>query len=598
MSPTILHYFLDKKQKLSANVALTFKVGTQWSSWTWGEFFHETEKLAAALNSLGINKSDKVAIISNTRPEWAVADLAILGLGAITIPIYPSNTAEEIEYILNDSETKLVILEDAAQYEKWNSIKAKCPIVANVLLISDLIKNTKAQGEYQTWPAIMKLGKERLNTTPDFYVQACQCRTLAEDATIPYTSGTTGVPKGVLLTHLQIASEVQDVFRELGMTSDDLTLTFLPYSHVLGRVEYWGSIYVGYAMAFAENIDKIRDNLKEIRPTVLVAVPRIFEKIYNGVISQSEISATKKTIFRWALRIGTEVSRLKRKNQTIPISLFAQYMVAQKLVFSKLQNGLGGRIRFAISGGAPLSAQIAEFFHAAGILVLEGYGLTETTAAITLNRPHDFDFGTVGKPLADVKIKFANDGEILIKSEKVMKEYYKNSTATNEVMLDGWFATGDIGDLTERGFLRITDRKKDLIKTAGGKYIAPQKLENLLKLNKYISNVLVHGDQRKYIVTLVTLNADEVKRFASQNSISYSSFKELSKNQNVQKVIRDAIAEVNSQLANYETIKNFEILADDFTIESGELTPSLKVKRKLCDKKYKSILDGLYGVES
>lgn len=584
----ICAHFL-KKQSLPG-FAVKFKVNGEWKTLTWQEYIQKVEYVAGGLKKKGVNHGTHIAIMSGTRVEWSIADLAILGLGAVSIPIYPSNTADEMAYILNNSETHYLFVEDGSQLDKWNKISSQCTTVKEVFVF--VPDNGKRA---QTLLDLEESGKQVSKDSPGFYAKSVAQVKLSDLASIHYTSGTTGVPKGVSLTHLQVTSEVADVFSELGMISDDMTLTFLPFSHILGHVEYWGSIYLGYSIAFAESIDKIKDNLKEVSPTVLVAVPRIFEKIYNGVVSQAEINPTKKKIFNWACSVGAQVSKYKRSNKTIPLTLFLQYGIAQKLVFSKLHQGLGGKLKFCISGSAPLSQQIAEFFHAAGILILEGYGLTETTAAITLNRPHDYEFGTVGRALPNVQLKIASDGEVLVQSDKVMTEYYKNPEATKEVMHDGWFATGDIGELTDRGFLRLTDRKKDLIKTAGGKYVAPQKLENLLKLNKYISNVLIHGDQKKYVIALLTLNPEEVKRFAQTNDISYANFAELTKKPEIQSLIRDVVANVNSGLASYETIKTFEVLPNDFTIENGELTPSMKVKRKFCDKKYKEIIDSLYA---
>ena len=322
-------------------------------------------------------------------------------------------------------------------------------------------------------------------------------------------------------------------------------------------------------------------------------MPRIFEKIYNGIVSQVETNLIKKKIFNWSVDRGREISQQKLKNKSISLVHLFQYKVAQRLVFNTIKQKMGGKLRFAMSGGAPLAKEIAEFFHSAGLLICEGYGLTETTAAVTVNSPLHYKFGSVGKPIGDVKIKFAEDKEILIQSQKVMKEYYNNPKATDEVFKDGYFCTGDIGHLTEDGFLCITDRKKDLIKTAGGKYIAPQKLENLLKINPYISNVLIHGDQRKYVVALITLDSENVLQFARNQNIP-GDIAELSQHSAVRQLIREAVAEVNAQLPSFETIKNFDILPHDFTIESGELTPSLKVKRKICDQKYRDILDSLF----
>ncbi|MCB0394953.1 MAG: long-chain fatty acid--CoA ligase, partial [Bdellovibrionales bacterium] len=436
--------------------------------------------------------------------------------------------------------------------------------------------------------------EQALEDSPELFTNAAKKTEIDELATICYTSGTTGNPKGVMLAHRQIISEVVDVFDIMTVNENDRSLTFLPFAHILARVEHFGSLYSGFCAAYAENIDRIRSNLLDVKPTFFAGVPRIFEKIYNGVITQAEVSPTKAKIFRWSVKIGKKVSQAKLQKKTLPPQTLIKYQIAKKLVFDKLAEKLGGRMRFAISGGAPLSREIAEFFHAANLLILEGYGLTETTAAVTLNSPYDYCFGTVGKPLGDVEIKIAEDGEILVKSDKVMMGYYNRNDANTEVFQDGYFCTGDIGEITPTGFLRITDRKKDLIKTAGGKYVAPQKLENLLKISKYISNVLIHGDNRKYIVALVTIEVGEVEKFARENGVTTKNKSELVGNATVQRLIREEIARVNSQLASYESIKNFAILENDFTIESGELTPSLKVKRKFCDKKFSEILDSLY----
>ena len=331
-----------------------------------------------------------------------------------------------------------------------------------------------------------------------------------------------------------------------------------------------------------------------MKPSLIVAVPRVFEKIYNGILAQAEISPIKSRVFHWALGVGREISRHKVEKQPVPIELALKYQLARKLVFNTIAEKLGGNLRFAVCGGAPLSQPIAEFFHAAGLLILEGYGLTETTAAITVNTPFDYRFGTVGKAIGDVKLKLAEDGEILVQSKKVMRGYWNDTESTARALQDGWFHTGDIGEISAEGYLRITDRKKDLIKTAGGKYVAPQKLEGLLKANRFISQVHIHGDQRKYVVALLTLNMDAVQKFAEENGVNSKDPESLVENAKVKDLIRRGVAEVNAQLASYESIKNFAILPREFTIEAGELTPSLKVKRKVVDVKYRDLIDKLY----
>lgn len=593
---TIVNSLLEARTRTSHQKAATFVKNGRWQSITWADYYKSTAKIGAALRELGVTEGERVAIFSNTRLEWALTDMAILGIGAVTVPIYQSSIPSEVEFILNNSEATVLFVENQALLEKWRAIAEKTPAVR--WIVSFEVTNSNDERLVQLG-RIYEMGEKQLEAKPDLFLELCENRRQEELATIVYTSGTTGVPKGVQLTHEQIMSEIVDVFSILDVSDKDSSLTFLPFAHILGRVELWGHVHVGFMMGYAESIDRIKNGLMEVKPTFLVAVPRIFEKVYNGIVSKAEAQKSKKKIFQWAMRVGLQVSDAKSAKRTIPFSLLAQYQVARKLVFDKLVEGLGGRLRFAFSGGAPLSKEIARFFHAANIYILEGYGLTETTAGAFVNSMYDYKFGTVGKAIGDVETKLASDGEILLRSKKIMTGYYKNEAATKEVLTDdGWFSTGDIGELTSEGFLRITDRKKDLIKTAGGKFVAPQKLENLLKLNKYISNVLIHGDKRKYVVALVTVNFEEINRLASQNGITTRDHALLVKQTIVKEVIRQAVADINSQLPSHESIKAFEILPEDFAIESGELTPSLKVRRKFCDKKYAPIIDKLYGNET
>jgi long-chain acyl-CoA synthetase len=362
----------------------------------------------------------------------------------------------------------------------------------------------------------------------------------------------------------------------------------------MGRVEHWGHVYIGWTMAYAESIEKIRYNLPEIQPTVMVAVPRIFEKVYSAILAQVETQALRKKIFDWAMEIGRQISYKKVTHQLIPLKLLLQYEAAKKLVLNKVSEAFGGKLRFAISGGAPISKDLAQFFHAAGILILEGYGLTETTAAIAINTPYNYRFGSVGRPVGEAKIKIAEDGEILVKSHKVMKEYLKDPKNTAEVLKDGWFHTGDIGEVLPSGDIRITDRKKDLIKTAGGKYVAPQKLEALLLNNPLISHALIHGDQKKYIVALVTLDRLYLEKWAQEKDWTYNKWTDLAEHPDVIEAVRETVNKANSQLASFESIKKFKILPQEFTVEGGELTPSLKVKRKLLDKRFHEVIESLY----
>lgn len=588
---TISHVFVAASKRPATQIAFRYFKEGRWNDISWPDYYKLSERMGAYLASLGVKRGDRVAIMSNTRYEWSVADMAILGIGAITVPLYQNNTVEDVEFILNNSQAVAAFTEDQIQLSKLKQLEGKTPHLKHMINF-----NNSPDGAATSWGQALKKGDDFLKSNSNFFKQECEKNKTDDIATIVYTSGTTGTPKGAVLPHSCIVSECEDLQPILDVNDSDSTLTFLPFAHIFGRVEMWAHIYFGWKLAFAENIDRIGANLTEIKPTFMLAVPRIFEKIYSRIISQvEEGSAAKKKIFNWAVQLGSEISRAKREKRSVSFSTLLQYRVAHKLVFAKLHQKMGNRMRFMISGSAPLSKEIIEFFHAAGILILEGYGLTETTAGIFFNNPYKYNFGTVGLPIGEVECKIAEDGEILIKSKKVFREYFKNPTATAESIENGWFHTGDIGELSSDGFLKITDRKKDMIKTAGGKMIAPQKLEGLLKLNKIISQVAVYGDKQKYLVALITLNAEELAKISDNLKLETKDYAELTKHPKVQELVKDAIKDTNTHLASYETIKNFTVLPHDFTIESGEITPSLKVKRKHVGQKYQDLINQLYS---
>jgi len=588
---TLTENVLQMRERSPAQTAIMYKADGQWIKLTWQQYYKQIEVIAAGLLQMGIKPGDRVAIFANTRFEWCVMDYAIMGIGAIVVPVYQTVTADDLQFILNDCQARAIVVENKATLKTFEIVRARCASVETVFAI----ENSAAQDKKVIgWQQLQSLGGERLKNKTEEFAALCAKPKSSDTATLLYTSGTTGMPKGVVLTHLQGISEVSEAFPYEGVTTEDIALTFLPYAHILGRIEHWGQTYIGYTLAFAESIEKIKQNLVEIRPTIMVAVPRIFEKVYSGLWTQVESNFAVNKLFRWALAIGLKVGDLKLKHEPIPLPLLAQYRLAHKLALGKVKEAFGGRLKFAISGGAPMPREIAYFFHACEILILEGYGLTETTAAITVNAPFDYHFGSVGKPIGEVQLKIAEDGEVLVKSDKVMKEYYNNPQATKEAFIDGWFCTGDIGEILPSGDLKITDRKKDLIKTAGGKYVAPQRLENLLKTHSFISQILIHGDQRKFIVALLTLDKPYILNFARDKNINYTDYASLTQHPQVLELVRKAVAETNSHLAHFETIKRFAVLPNDFTVEAGELTPSLKVKRKFLDKKFSRQIESLY----
>ncbi|WP_413295139.1 AMP-dependent synthetase/ligase [Bdellovibrio sp. HCB185ZH] len=590
-SLTLGHSILTMTSRDPQQAAVKFKAGNKWIEKSWKEYYQDIETLGAALLSLGIKPGDRVAIMANTRYEWSVSDYAIFGIKAITVPIYQNNIAEDVEYILNNSKARFLICESRGPLKTFESIRAKCPHVEKILLMD----SGSSESANISWTQLMKFGQDHLAKNPTCYKDLCSTLKPDDMATILYTSGTTGLPKGVVLTHLQAFNEVSEAFPFAGAVPGDTSLTFLPYAHILGRIEHWGHLYIGFTMAYAESLEKVRNNLADIRPTILVSVPRIFEKIHSAILAQIQTQPLKLKLFNWAVEVGREVGEYKLSGEILPISLLAKYELAKKLVLGKITEAFGGRLRFAISGGAPISKEIAMFFHSAGILILEGYGLTETTAAITVNTPFNYRFGSVGRPIGDVELKVAADGEILVKSAKVMKEYYQNPEATKEAFTDGWFHTGDIGEITKSGDLRITDRKKDLIKTAGGKYVAPQRLETLLVLSPYISHALIHGDQKKYIVALIFPDQAAVKMLAQEKGIKFNDWNDLVTSPFVEELIRNAVAETNAQLASYESIKKHIIMHNELSVENGELTPSLKLKRKKLDQKFTAEIEKMYA---
>ena len=586
MADTVCSKFIETADRQSERTAIEFCRRGTWLDVSWRHYGELVANAAAGLSAHGVTPGDRVAIWSNTRLEWAICDLAILSLGAVTVPIYQNSSRDDIEHVLKDSDPKLIFCESPALAARAGVALGGSPDGRAVAWFE--------AGDESSLEALQTRGAEALKADPELVRRHVNKIELNMPATIVYTSGTTGLPKGVVLTHAQIMSQITEAFPLLGVTSLDKTLSFLPFAHVLGRIEIWGHALVGYTMAYAESVERIKEGLVKAKPTAMIAVPRIFEKIYNGILAQLEISPWRKRVFAWAMSVGREISKRKEEKLPAPLDVVMKYRIAQKLVFGPILEKMGGRLRFCVCGGAPLSQPIAEFFHAAGLLILEGYGLTETTAAICVNTPFDYRFGTVGKPVGEVRLKIASDGEILVKSKKVMTEYYRDPAATAAAFDDGWFKTGDIGEISPDGFLRITDRKKELIKTAGGKYVAPQKLDGLLKANPLISQSLIVGDQRKYVVALITLNESALK---NESSLYRLSGDELARSPHTRELVRKAIADANSSLASYESIKNFAILPRDFTVEGGELTPSLKVKRKVVEERYHEAIERLYGVE-
>lgn len=592
---TELYRFITEDYGTTASKPLLkHKVEDRYIDVSYSEFKEETDLFAYGLASLGIKREDKAAIISENRPEWAYADMAILSLGAVDVPLYPSLTAASVEFILNNSESKCIIVSNKFQLNKFEKIRAHCKHIKFVVLLNEKDFDPSVKNLY-TFKQVQEKGKEYRNDYPNLLKESIELVRENDTCTIIYTSGTTGEPKGVVLTHKNIMSNVTSALKAFPINKDDMFLSFLPLCHIFERMAgYYTAFASGATIAYAESIEKVASNLAEIKPTLMTSVPRLFERIYSKIMKNVEKQPEKKQkIFFWAMETGQQVAQKKREGR-VPLSLTIKYKLADKLVFKKLRNQFGGRIRFFISGGAALPREMGEFFESFGILVVEGYGLTESSPVIAANRVDDYKFGTVGKPLDGVEVKIASDGEILARGPNIMQGYYKNKKETEATLKDGWLYTGDIGVFDSDGFLMITDRKKHLFKTSAGKYIAPTPIENTFLGSKYIDQFVLIGDRKMFLSALIVPDFEAVKEYADSHKIPYSSEKDLAQNDEIYKLLENDMVQFQKKLANYERVRKFVLLDSPFTIDSGEITPSLKIKRKVVEEKYSELIDRMY----
>jgi len=589
--------FFSTAGKYADKTAYMYKPQDTYTSLSFREAGEIVSRIAGGLASSGVKKGDKVALLSPNRYEWALSDFAILSLGAVTVPIYPSLTAIQIKYILRDSESLILICANQEQYMKAEKIRNQCPNLRKIIVMD----NEELSENYLTLEQIQNLGRKYVENIAGFPQQIISEIKPNDLATIIYTSGTTGEPKGAMLVHSNLISNIEASLTHLHIDENDIFLSFLPLSHSFERMAgHFLSNYRGSAVAYAVSIDTVAENMSEVKPTIMTSVPRLYEKIYARILENVESGpALKRKIFYWAIEVGRQYINKVMKKEMIGGWLKIKRKLAYKLVFSKLAERVGGRMRFFISGGAPLSREIAEFFGAAGLIIYEGYGLTETSPVIAVNKSDLFKFGTVGPVIPGVEVKIAEDGEIITRGPNVMKGYFKKEEETLEVLdPDGWFHTGDIGFLDDDGCLTITDRKKNILVTSGGKNIAPQPIENQLVTCKYIEQAVVIGDQRRFCTAVIVPAFEPLEKWVQEKGIAYDEPSALVYMQEVKDLIKSEVDGVNNDLASYESIKDFILVDKPFTIETGELTPSLKVKRKVVMEKFQEQIDKMYQVSN
>ena len=563
--------------------ALCAKINGEWVKYSTQEFIDNGNLVSKGLLKLGIKPGEKIALISNNRPEWNMLDLGILQVGAIDVPVYPTISENDYKFIFNDAEVVLCFVSDQELYDKVDAIRGEVPSLKDVYSIDELngIKN---------WKEVLELGKDGDQAEVEKIKDSIKSDDLA---TLIYTSGTTGTPKGVMLSHWNIASNSIGSYFRLPVNQDAIALSFLPVCHIYERMLMYLYVLTGVSIYFAESMETIGDNLREVKPDVFTAVPRLLEKVYDKIIAKgSDLTGIKKALFFWAVAVGNKYE-IHGKSPVYRMQL----AIARKLIFSKWQAALGGRAKAVASGSAALQPRLARIFLAAGIPIMEGYGLTETSPVVSVNcQDNDgLRIGSVGKPIKDVEVKIANDGEILIKGPNVMMGYYNRPDLTAEVIdKEGWFHTGDIGEVTDSGFLRITDRKKEIFKTSGGKYIAPQIMENKFKESRFIEQIMIIGEGKKHPSALIVPMAEFVQEWAKRHGIAFSDMKDLTSNEKFVARVQEEVDEFNEAFGNWEKVKKFEILSDQWGVDTNELTPTLKLKRKVIMEKYASLIAKIY----
>ena len=591
--PELFVFLTEEWHSEKRDILLMKKVQGKFQGTTYREFKDETENFAFGLSKLGVKPGDKIAIISENRPEWVYSDMAVLSLGAVDVPLYPSLIAESVEFILNNSESKGIIVSNKFQLNKVIKVKNKCRYLKFIIVLND--KDSGSDGEtIFSFKEVQEKGLIFKTDHPYFLKEGKEHIKEDDLCSIIYTSGATGEPKGVMLSHKNILSIVNSILKNYPIDENDTFLSFLPLCHIFERMAYYSALASGAMICYAEGIETVSQNMLEVHPTIITTVPRLFERMYSKILKNVDSqSQTKQKIFYSAIEIGKEY-RIAKRMGNVSFSLSIKNKIADRLVFKKMREQMGGRLRFFISGGALLARDLGEFFEALGIYIIEGYGLTESSPMISGNKPDDYKFCTVGKPLPGVEVKLAPDGEILARGPNIMLGYFKNRKETEETLKDGWLHTGDIGVFDSEGYLMITDRKKHLFKTSGGKYIAPSRIENLFMANKYIDQFVLIGDRRMFLSALIVPDFDAIQEYADAHNIHYSKPEELVRAKEIYEMIEQDMLLVQKKLANYERVRKFTLLDKPFSIENGEVTPNLKIRRKAVEERYGSLIEEMY----
>ncbi|MEO6588272.1 MAG: long-chain fatty acid--CoA ligase [Pyrinomonadaceae bacterium] len=591
---TLPDIFFSAQKKHNRPDILNFKRGGEWEKISSEEVISRAENIALGLYDLGLRTGDRAAILSANSPEWTLSDAGCQFAGIIDVPIYTTLSPNSIEYILKDSGAKVLFLQSRRTFERIREILPECKELEKIVFFD--AENADAENSLSL-EELENAGAKLKDKNPELLNELTKAVVPNDVATLIYTSGTTGEPKGVMLSHQNIISNVIDAGENFTFSENDVPLSVLPLSHVFERSAMYLYIYNGMGIFYAESIDKVADNLTDVRPTIFVGVPRVFEKVYaKAKLKSAQAGGLTEMTFDWAIEIAKEYARLVEKKIEIPTFLAIKHTIADKLVFAKMREFFGGRLRACITGGASLSDEIYLIFNGAGISIMQGYGLTETSPVISTNNPLEAKLGSVGKPIRNTEVRIAADGEIEVSGAGVMLGYYNKPDESRKAFTDdGFFKTGDIGEIDADGFLKITDRKKELFKTSGGKYIAPSPVEQMIKSSRFVSQVVLVGNERKFPAALIVPDFEQLRSFAKNENLNLKSPKDFIENENVLRLFEKEVERHCTELSNYEKVKKIALLKDELTVEGGELTPTLKIKRRVVDEKYKEVIDKIYA---